>query len=283
MNIGYAEKTPWGPVRTVRGGKIAFKELLLGKEKTPTNFSVVLADTEVTFKSPRHQHNFDQIRITLEGSTNFGPRHNIEVGDVAYFPEGTSYGPQDQELVGKGSLAMVIQFGGASGNGYMSPQQLFDGQQQMQAFGKFESGVFKRHNAAPGERINQDAYEAVWEYQHGRPLEYPQPRLTEPVHFRAASVAWQPVPGQRGVHWKELGSFTERNIRILCLKLDADATYEPRAEPQEQVMFITEGAGTFGSGERWSRHAAIHLAPNEAPRMTASEATEALILFLPRF
>ena len=152
MNVAHDESTPWGPARNVRGGRIVFKELLRGAEKTPVNFSLVLADTDVTFKSPRHRHNFDQIRITLEGSTNFGPRHNIEVGDVAYFPEGTAYGPQNQELVGKASLAMVIQFGGASGNGYMSQRELFEGQERLRVFGEFEGGVFRRKAAAPGGR-----------------------------------------------------------------------------------------------------------------------------------
>jgi len=213
----------------------------------------------------------------------FGPRHNIEVGDVAYFPEGTHYGPQNQELVGKGSLAMVIQFGGASGNGFMSPRQLFEGQEKMRAFGTFEDGVFRRKVAAPNTQINQDAYEAIWEYQNGRPVEYPRPRVTDPVHFRAANLPWQDVPGQRGVYWKELGSFTERHIRIASLKLDASAVYEPQRQPQEQILFITEGTGRVGSGESWSRHTAIHLASNEAPAMSAAAATEALVLFLPRF
>jgi hypothetical protein len=283
MNIAHDETTPWGPARSVRGGRIVFKELLRGEENMPTNFSLVLADTDVNFKSPRHRHNFDQIRVTLEGSTNFGPRHNIEVGDVAYFPEGTHYGPQNQELVGKGSLAMVIQFGGASGSGYMSQRQLFDGQEQLRAFGDFEGGVFRRKAAAPDGRMNQDAYEAIWEYQNRRPVEYPKPRMTEPVHFRAAGLPWVDVHGQRGVRWKELGSFTERNIRVGCLRLDAGAQYSPEPRPQERIVFIHEGAGHFGSGERWSKHTAIHLDANEAPAMTSAAPTEALILFLPRF
>ena len=283
MNIAHDESTPWGPARTVRGGRIVFKELLRGEEKTPTNFSLVLADTDVTFKSPRHRHNFDQIRITLEGSTNFGPRHNIEVGDVAYFPEGTHYGPQNQELVGSGSVAMVIQFGGASGCGYMSQRELFEGQERLRAFGDFEGGVFRRKAAASDGRMNQDAYEAIWEYANGRPVEYPKPRMTEPVHFRAAHLPWVDVQGQRGVQRKELGSFTERHIGLACLKLDANAVYAPATEPQERIVFITSGSGHFGPGEAWSRYTAAHLAANEAPAMTATTATEALVLFLPRF
>jgi quercetin dioxygenase-like cupin family protein len=282
MNVAHAEATPWGPARNVRGGRIVFKELLRGEEQTPTNFSLVLADTDVTFKSPRHRHNFDQIRITLEGSTNFGPRHNIEVGDVAYFPEGTHYGPQNQELVGSGSLAMVIQFGGASGNGYMSQRELFTGQEELRAFGEFADGVFRRKVAAPNARINQDAYEAIWEHQNGRPVEYPKPRMTEPVHFRAANLPWTEVEGRRGVQWKELGSFTERAIRLACLKLEVGAACTLES-PQERILFVTEGAGRFDTGETWARHTAVHLMANEAPSMSATAATEALVLFLPRF
>src|ERR1051325_2641690 len=161
MNVAHAETTPWGPARSVRGGRIVFKELVRGEEKTPTNFSLVLADNDVTSKSPRRRHNLDQTRIPLEGSTSFGPRHNIEVGDVAYFPEGTHYGPQNQELVKAPSVAMVIQFAGASGQGYMSQRQLFEGQHQLKALGRFEAGVFRRNEPAEDGRKNQDAYEAV--------------------------------------------------------------------------------------------------------------------------
>ena len=74
--------------------------------------------------------------------------------------------------------------------------------------------------------MNQDAYEAIWEHHSGRKLEYPRPRVTEPVHFRAANVAWQAVPGQPGVSTKALGSFTERDIRIGCLRVEAGASYQ---------------------------------------------------------
>lgn len=283
MNLAHSETTPWGPARTVRGGRIVFKHLLDGQENTPTNFSIVLADTDVSFKSPRHRHNFDQIRITLDGATNYGPRQNIEVGDVAYFPEGTHYGPQDQELVGRSSLAMVIQFGGASGQGYMSQRQLFEGQQKLAETGRFEDGVYKRERGAEGGRVNQDAYEAIWEFQNGRPIEYPRARLSEPVHFRAGNVPWQAAQGQPGAWRKELGTFTERDIRIGCIRVDAGAALALPALPQERILFFTQGSGSFAAGERWSRHTAAHLARGEAPTLRAEEATEALVLVLPRF
>lgn len=283
MNIAHAETTPWSPVRTVRGGVIRFKNLLDGREGTPTNFSLVLADTDVTFKSPRHRHNFDQIRITLEGSTNYGPRENIDVDDVVYFPEGTYYGPQDQELVKASSLAMVIQFGGASGSGYMSQRQLFEGQEKLKAFGRFEGGVYKRNDPAPQERRNQDAFEAVWEFQHGRPVEYPKPRLTQPVHFRAGNVPWQPLADHAGVHLRELGRFSERDIHLYTLKLEAGATYAMPQVGQERLLFVLRGSGRFGGGGEWLKHSAAHLQADETCELQAQEATELLVLTLPRF
>lgn len=283
MNIAHSETTPWGPVRNLRGGKLTFKELLAGEDGSPTNFSLVLADTDVSFKSPRHRHNFDQIRITLEGSTNYGPRHNIEIGDIAYFPEGVHYGPQDQELVGKSSVAMVIQFGGASGNGYMSQRQARQAQKDLEAHGRFEDGIYKRERSPEGGRVNQDAYEAIWEHTNGRRIDYPRPRLTDPVHFRAAHVPWQAVDGQAGAFAKSLGSFSERDIRIGCIRLDAGASYAPPPLPQEQILFFNHGTGRFSDGNTWARYDAAHLAPDEAPTLHATEATEALVLVLPRF
>lgn len=283
MNIAHFESTPWGPVRSLRGGSIQFKTLLEGREGSPTNFSMVVANTDVSFKSPRHRHNFDQLRVTLEGSTNFGPRQNIEVEDVAYFPEGTYYGPQDQSLVGASSLAMVIQFGGASGSGYMSQRQLFESQEKMQAFGRFEGGVFRREAPAEDGRKNQDAYEAVWEFHHGRPLEYPRPRMADPVHFRAANQPWHPVHGSPGASVKELGAFSERNIRIGAVKLDAGAAFSLPAVPQERILFFTRGEGEFGPGQPWFQRSAAHLAAHEAPTLRAREVSEALVLVLPQF
>ncbi|HSV81074.1 MAG TPA: hypothetical protein VLK85_17895 [Ramlibacter sp.] len=283
MNIAHSETTPWGPVRTLRGGKLTLKELLDGDDSSRTNFSLVLADTDVSFKSPRHRHNFDQIRITLEGSTNYGPKQNIEVGDIAYFPEGTHYGPQDQELVGQSSMAMVIQFGGAAGNGYMSQRQARAAQQALEAFGRFEGGIYKRERGAEGGRVNQDAYEAIWEHHNGRPIDYPRPRLTEPVHFRAANIPWQPVDGQPGAFVKELGTFSERGIRLACLKIEAGASYALPALQQEHVLFFNQGRGDFAAGEHWAPYDAAHLAAGEAATLRASETTEALVLALPHF
>ena len=46
--------------------------------------------------TPKHRHNFDQIRYTLSGlqSTGLG---DLAGGECGYFPEGSHYGPQQQK------------------------------------------------------------------------------------------------------------------------------------------------------------------------------------------
>lgn len=282
MKLAHSLTTPWAPVPSVRGGTIKFKTLLEGQEGTPTNYQLLLADTDVSFKSPRHRHNFDQVRFSLSGSTNIGPKRNLEEGDLAYFPEGTYYGPQNQEEVGQESLAMVIQFGGPSGNGYMSKRQMEDGFNKLSAEGEFEGGVFRRNAPAPDSRKNQDAYEAIWEYQNGRPIAYSRPRFMDPVHFREENFEWQPLPEHPGVAFKHIGSFTEKDIAVQFIRLDAGSTYTLPARQQKQVIFVKNGTGRFGTGEEWFQHTAVDLDTGESVDMRATTPSEAMVLLFPR-
>ncbi len=282
MRLAHAETTPWTIVRPVRGGTIEFKTLLEGQERTPDNYQLLLANTDVSFKSPRHRHNFDQVRYSLQGATNIGVKRNLEEGDLAYFPEGTHYGPQDQESVGANSLAMVIQFGGPSGNGYMSKRQMDEGFDQLQAVGRFEGGVFRRHTPAEDGRVNQDAYEAIWEHQNGRAISYSKPRFLDPVHFRETNFEWLPEEAQPGVARKDIGHFTERGVGVSFLRLDAGAHFALPALPQTQILFVKSGEGRLGDAGIWSQHTAAHVDAGETAALHATTASEIMVLCLPR-
>ena len=283
MRLARSETTPWGPQRTTRGGVIRFKTLLEGKEGSPTNYQLLIADTDPSFQSPRHRHNFDQVRLALTGSTNIGPKRNMEAGDIAYFPEGTYYGPQNQPEAGVQSLVMVVQFGGPSGNGYMSIGQHDAGAKELRVEGEFEGGVFRRRNPAPDGRKNQDAYEAIWEHSNHRPIEYPRPRFVDPVHFREPHFAWQPLPGHSGVATKEIASFTDKEVKVFFVQLQPGTHYTLPALPQPQLLFVRSGSGAFGNGEQWSEHTAVDIGAGEAAEMTAATLTDVMVLALPRF
>lgn len=282
MRLAHAETTPWTVVRPVRGGTIEFMTLLEGQEHTPDNYQLLLANTDVSFKSPRHRHNFDQVRYSLRGATNIGAKRNLEEGDLGYFPEGTYYGPQDQESVGDTSLAMVIQFGGPSGSGYMSKRQMEEGFDLLQKDGRFESGVYKRNEPAPDGRVNQDSYEAIWEHQNGRSIHYSKPRFLDPVHFRESNFEWLPVADTPGVQCKDIGSFTERGVAVSFLRLEAGARHVLAAAPQTQILFVKQGEGRIGDDRHWSQHTAAHLDPGEGAALRATTLSELMVLRLPR-
>jgi len=283
MRIAHTKDIPSLPVAALRGGKINFQTLLEGEEGAIDNYHLLLADTDVSFKSPRHRHNFEQIRYSLVEPTNIGKNRNLEIGDIGYFPEGTYYGPQNQEEVGKTSLCMVIQFAGPSGSGFMSQRQFTAAFDEMQALGRFEGGVFRRNQALPDGRMNQDAYEAIWEYVNGRPLEYAKPRYVDPVHVHENSYGWQPLADGSGVAAKHIGTFNERGVALDILRLEAGARHTLPAAPQTRIVFFKHGTGTLGNGEPWFQHSAMHLGVNESVDLAATETTEAMVLCLPRF
>lgn len=283
MRIARSETTPTTPAPAVRGGTIGFKTLLEGREGSPDNYQLLLADTDVSFKSPRHRHNFDQFRLSVEGPTNIGPRRNLEQGDLAYFPEGTYYGPQNQEETGRNSVCMVVQFGGPSGNGYMSRRQLHDGHAELSAVGQFEAGVYRRNEPAADGRRNQDAYEAVWEHKNGRAITYSKPRFLDPVHLRGDNFDWTALADAPGVHVKHLGSFTEKAVGASALRLAAGASHRIEAQPQLRLLFVLDGSGLAAPGQPFSRHTAIELLGGESLNLQAETATEAVLMALPRF
>jgi hypothetical protein len=272
----------------VREGTFRSRRILNGQPGTPGNFSLQLGDTP-TYYSPRHRHNFDQVRFQLEGDFDFSSDGVMKEGSVAYFPEGTHYGPQKSD---SHSATLVLQFGGASGSGYIAPEQYERASAELAKSGTFAKGVYTRiiHTQINGEdggekKINKDAYEAVWEQVNGRPLVYPAERYLHPVFMDPAHFDWVPVEGQPGVSWKLLGQFSERRTRIAFWRIDAGASLNLS---DHSIYFVARGAGKVDSGDgaqprSFGPRATIHLAAGEVARAYASEQSELLHIGLPRF
>lgn len=222
-----------------RDGDIRFKRLFLGAEGAADNYEFSLVATRGAYHTPRHRHNFEQIRYCLEGAINFGPGKDVKAGQIGYFPEGTPYGPQD--IVDQ--LAVVVQFGGASGQGFMSYRQLENGFEEMKKRGAFEKGVFKR---GPGEdgRKNQDGYEAIWEMVNARKLEYPKPRYEEPVLMDPEAFEFRADPARPGVARKTLGVFSERELRVEMLRLDEGASINLAPAAGFALGYLRAGAAS---------------------------------------
>ena len=255
--------------------------LLTGEDDAPDNYRLNFSRQTGPFYSPRHKHNFDQIRIVLGGGAmGYGRNQWIQPGEIAYFPEGTPYGPQDYDTKRYG---MTLQFGGASGSGYISLQRMKEGMAALKEFGSFEKGIFTRTgDLAPGMKRSRDSYEAVWEHINRRPLDYPKPRYDEPILIKPMNFDWQPDADRPGVAMKRLGTFSEREIEIAMMKLEAGTKAAIAARPGIQIGVVVAGEGAIGS-EILCPHAAFSLAAGEGAEITAASPLELYLIGLPIF
>jgi hypothetical protein len=280
MQLSHGDGGDWAPLAAnFRAGGKQYQTLLAGAEGAPDNYRLVLVRQTGALDTPRHKHNFDQLRLCLEGRINYGRNRWIEPGEIAYFPEGTPYGP---EICDCDRLGITIQFGGASGAGFMSERQTDAGVRQLQQHGRFENGVFWRAGTRPGERRNQDSYEAIWEAVNGRRLTYPEPRYDAPVLMRPQHFAWRDEPSQPGVATKLLGIFCERRLELSMLRLaaGAQASMPPRAGTR--LGFVLRGEGS--AAERALRPlTAFSLDADQSLVFTAASELEMLLVGLPIF
>jgi hypothetical protein len=262
----------WGAnLAAQRSAGMAHKRLFEGEEGSPDNYLLVLADERSTYFSPRHRHAWDQVRYCLEGAVPVGKGIAVEAGEVAYFPEGAAYGPQQG---GPDRIELLLQFGGASGQGYIGADRLDAARAEMSAFGRFEKGVFIRTDGRG--RKNQDAYEAIWEHVTGRPILYPEPAYPAPVIVRPDSIAWQVEP-EPGLAKKVVGLFAHRGLAVTLVRVDADRRWQLIAEGSLRLLFVTDGEGSIGDAH-YRPQTAIRLAPDENTTLAATTRTEFLML-----
>src|SRR5205823_4501889 len=140
MRVAEASSVESGVVGSMRTGVLEQKFLLTGRDGDPNNYLLNVGRTGTGgWSTPRHRHNFDQIRYVIKGTYPYAKGKSMPEGSVAYFPEGVHYGPQDRP---EGLEMMVCQFGGASGSGYLSVAQREAANERLTKKGEFKNGVF---------------------------------------------------------------------------------------------------------------------------------------------
>lgn len=238
MKIVHSDTMEWQmPRNTHRKGSIAFKRMIAGVPGAADNFHWTLVRVGAGYYTPRHRHNYDQVRLALSGRTSISPGVWLKEGQVGFFPEGTYYGPQENTEEG---IVLALQGGGASGGGFLAMEQLRDGRAALEAEGRFEDGVFIRETG-DGAR-NQDGYEAVWEKVTGTKLEYEPARYETPILMNPESFAWQ-ADVAPGVDCRRLGSFTERGTALSYYRLSKGAQVELNGDGRRHLGFVVSGAG----------------------------------------
>ncbi|MGH7091546.1 MAG: hypothetical protein ACREFQ_21860 [Stellaceae bacterium] len=238
MKIVQGEELHWARGLEHRGGTFHFRNLMEGEPGTIDNFQLSMGRVGGDFYSPRHRHNFEQVRFQLAGEVDFARDGKLKEGMIGYFPEGMFYGPQSQDPE-TAPLTVVLQMGGASGSGYLSRAEVKAGMAALQSQGEFKDGVFRRRGDVPGKR-NVDGYQAIWEYVNERPMTYPRPRYSRPFMMDPANYEWMPLAAHPGVEEKFLGVFTERRTTVRFLKLDPGARFTGEGR---SLIFVIEGEG----------------------------------------
>jgi hypothetical protein len=225
-------------------GTVSFNYLLMGDRTKPfENYRYILGRNEADFRMPRHRHTFEQIRLPVVGDMNLGEQGVLHEGEIGYFPEGQTYGPQDDpfEPDEPKRLQLVLQFAGASGLGMSAGR-----------------GRGPGNPAARAERREQ------------RPTRFPRPRYESVVKMNPERYNWLPIPGAEGVERKFFGSFTERAFWIDMVKIDAGATWTSRSEDARRLTVILSGSGTV-EGTEIARLGAIEADPGQDAHYTAAE------------
>lgn len=279
MRISEVAKAEGGVVGTMREGVLAQKFLLLGQDGSPNNYLLNVGRTGAGgWTTPRHRHNFDQVRYVLKGNYPYGTGKVMPEGTIAYYPESVYYGPQDRP---EGLEMMVIQFGGASGQGYMSAAQREAANERLKAKGEFNKGIFTYVDET-GQKRTQDGFEACFEEATGRKMAYSDPRYDDVILMHPDSCAW--IPDQQpGVSSKWLGAFTERNLRIGLTKVEAGTTFQAGGEPSLEVMFLSRGNVQL-DGHDYGQHSAFEFLPEDKKvALKATEETEFLRIVMPQF
>ena len=278
MQVAHAEDS--ADIASTRTGKERqFKTLLIGDETALDNFRLYFVRQSGEVDVPRHKHNFDQIRMCLEGEPqNYGAGKWIAAGEVAYFPEGTAYGPEQSN---SNRLSITLQFGGASRNGFLSSARLQRAMDEIKEFGTFEKGIFKRvGQLPPGEKRNQDSYEAIWEHVNKRELVYPKARYGEPVLMKPDNFDWDAVEGQPGFAKKNLAMFSERHLQFAIAKLEPGARGRQPSRGGIQIGFVLKGEGAV-NGQALRKHSAF--SGREDLALSGESGMEVLLVGLPIF
>jgi len=234
-------------------GTVAFNYLLMGGEPEKLeNFRYILGRQEGDFQMPRHRHTFEQIRLPLVGDMNLGEQGILHEGEIGYFPEGQTYGPQDDPLGDPKQLQLVLQFGGASGLGM----------------------------AGSRGRGPQARREGAVQRRAPRPVKFPRPRYSTVIKMDPAHFNWLPVPDFPGVERKYFGAFTERGFWIELVKVGAGAAWTSVSDAARRLIVTLSGEAT-ANGTTIGELAAIQAEPGEKLQVEAAEETEFYIIGLP--
>lgn len=254
-------------------GSTSIKTLIEGVGSDVDNFAIYLQELDDTFYTPRHRHNFDQFRIALKQPYNVGPKTDLQPGEMAYFPEGAYYGPQNGT---PGTEVLSLHFAGPSRSRYINLKELSAGLAELKRRGTVANGIFTEVTG-DGVKHNQDSYEAVWEQLEGMQMRYPKPRYATPLTIRPDEFQWRECVG--GARVKHLGTFTENEAALKMHQLAGSISISVGSERHRCVLVVIQGAIAHQSAE-YAKYSCFLTNLGENCELSATTAGATLIEFV---
>lgn len=273
MEVIATAEIPWEPTPVnTRGGKVSRKYLREAELLPGVGFYARLVryhEGEGVFTAPRHKHNYDQIRFTIEGTQDFGQGQVCHTNWPSYFPEGAPYGPERID----GADVIVIQWGDT----WVDKETTEAAVAEMNKVGEFKDGIYTRIDEL-GTHKRTDSIQAIWEYHHQRPLVIPKPKYPQPILMDPEAFDWVPLTNKIAV--KRMGSFTEQDVNISMVQWEADAELELGPE-RTHLVFSLAGMITV-DGEDYPAHTAVWSDYGDTDTFSGKQGAEAVIFGLPR-
>ena len=263
---------PWDPVKAnTRTGRISRKFIREGELAPGVGYTSDLVKYHGghgVFTAPRHVHNFDQIRLTLSGETDYGAEQIAGPGDATFFPAGAYYGPERFEA----AEIFLLQWS----PDWVTREQSDAAYAELAKTGEFKDGFYVTADE-DGQEVRKDGTNALWEAVNGKPLVIPSPKYRTPVLMRPEGFDWKPTSD--GLDAKDLGHLTDDDLNIVScrwseggvLKLSAERTY---------ILWISSGAMSL-DGKRLGEKTILFSDFGEAHDLYGIESGEATCIGLP--
>ncbi|MDB5459776.1 MAG: hypothetical protein JWO72_1517 [Caulobacteraceae bacterium] len=276
MKIGRYAPDEW--VKDHPTGNIAFQHLLKGDPDAPDNFMYILGRQDADFYMPRHRHNFDQIRLPIVGPMNHGDGIVLGEGQVGYLAEGLAYGPQEDPLGNAKPgerLQFVLQFGGASGIGFMSIEERRKAREELEKVGRFEENLYRHADGKAEWGLN-----TIWEHVYKAKLKYPKSRYRTPVIADPKNFNWLRMTDAAGVDHKFMGSFSERGVWVEMIRLQPGSSWMSIDARARRLLVVLSGSGKAGA-EKVGLYDAVQADPRDQLSLTSEEGMELFLVGLP--
>ena len=241
--------------REATGRKLNFTTAEFSSDKDDRLIKLALTRaTKQERYSPRHRHNFDQVRYVVAGELEYGPL-KCHAGDCVYFPEGVFYGPT--QLTSDKAENYTIQFEGPSWAHLLTEHEANTAKADLEHEGVLDKakGIFHWSNGK-----KQDSYEAMWEKVIGKKLVYPPPRFHSPVLIRSENFPWMPSNKSHGLYFKHLADFNECGPTLRLIKLGSGGKLPVSKTNSHRIHILLSGITNF-QGKRLTEGAILYVPP----------------------